>query len=141
MVDLSLGAGRNVSSPIFVGRENERASIQLLLDVARAGDSGLVLISGEAGVGKSRLVGEATRLATDCGMRVLVGHCVLLGAEGIPFAPLVEALRGLSRSVPRDVLDEILGPAQPLMARLLPRFEAAPELLGPAEQASQLLAL
>ena len=45
-------------------------------------------------------------------MRVLFGNCVQLGAEGLPFAPLVDALRVLSRSMDREELDRVLGPAR-----------------------------
>ena len=124
-------------SPVVVGRERERAELAALLAAARASETGLVLLSGEAGVGKTRLVDETVRLAAASGMRVLSGHCVQLGSEGLPFAPLVEALRDLTRSTGPDELAAILGPARRLMPRLAPTLGDAPE--GAPEQGAQLL--
>ena len=63
------------------------------LERAIAGEPTAVLVGGEAGVGKSRLVHELSRRAEEAGARVLVGGCVEVGGEGIPFGPLVEVLR------------------------------------------------
>ena len=124
-------------SPVVVGRARERAELAALLAAARASETGLVLLSGEAGVGKTRLVDEAARLATSSGMRVLSGHCVQLGSEGLPFAPLVEALRDLTRSTSPEELATILGPARRLLPRLMPALGEMAE--GAPEQGSQLL--
>ena len=61
---------------------------------------------------------------------MLTGQCVELGAEGLPLAPLVDALRTLARTMPPDVLAEVLGPAAPALSRLLP--ELAPLTAGGA---------
>ena len=55
--------------------------------------------SGEAGVGKSRLVGEATAHARRRGARVLVGQCLDLEEGGLPYAPIVDVLRTLDREL------------------------------------------
>ncbi len=110
-------------SPLFVGRRDELARLTDLLDRAVAGIPAVAVIGGEAGVGKSRLVGEVVAAADDLGMRVLVGNCVQLGAQGLPFAPLVDALRLLSRSMPRAEFDQMLGPARRPLLRLLPNLE------------------
>jgi hypothetical protein len=51
---------------------------------------------------------------------VLTGQCIQLGGEGLPLAPLVDALRTLARITPAGELEELLGPAGPGLARLLP---------------------
>ncbi|MCU1472083.1 helix-turn-helix transcriptional regulator [Amnibacterium sp.] len=126
-------------SPVLVGRARERAAIAATLESARNAETGLVLLSGEAGVGKTRLVDEAARLAEGAGMRVLSGHCVQLGAEGLPFAPLVEALRDLTRSTSPERLADLLGPARRLLPRLLPGLDQPAE--APPAEGSQLLEL
>ena len=85
-------------SPVLVGRQAEFAVLDGALERAIAGEPTAVLVGGEAGVGKSRLVHELSRRADEAGARVLVGGCVELGGEGIPFGPLVELLRTLASS-------------------------------------------
>lgn len=88
-----LGYGR-FETP-FVGRGAEIARLDEALGRARAGDPHAVLVAGEAGVGKTRLLTEATSLAADAGMTVLVGHCVDLGEVGLPYFPFTEMLRAV----------------------------------------------
>ena len=68
-------------------------------DAAVSGGPSLVLIAGEAGVGKSRLVSEAAARLQGDGWLVLEGGSVAVGEDGLPFGPLVEALRTLARTV------------------------------------------
>ena len=93
-----------VSSPVFVGRRNELAQLSAAFEAAVTERSSLVLLGGDAGVGKTRLLTEFLDRANADGARVLIGGCVELGSEGVPFAPVVEALRGLSRSLDRTWL-------------------------------------
>jgi len=136
--------GANVVSPVFIGRQDEMRSLARLLHHVQARDAAFALIGGEAGVGKTRLVRELSARAAADGFCVLTGQCVELGAEGLPLAPLVDALRTLARTMPPDVLAQVLGPAASGLSRLLP--ELAP--LTPAEspagedmQKAQLLEL
>jgi predicted ATPase/DNA-binding CsgD family transcriptional regulator len=85
-------AGRT-TSPIFIGRSSQLALAELVLDRVGEDDSGHLLISGEAGVGKTRFTRELTRLAIERSFRILRGGCVSLGGMGLPFAPISDALR------------------------------------------------
>jgi DNA-binding CsgD family transcriptional regulator len=114
---------RSMVSPVLVGRDTELAALTAALDSAIAGEPAVILLGGEAGVGKTRLVGEAAERARDAGARVLVGSCVELGGEGLPFTPLADALRSLMRDTPPERLDEFVGPARPELARLLPELD------------------
>ena len=87
-------------SPVLVGRQDEMARFMAAYDRACAGEPTVVVVAGEAGVGKSRFVREATERAAGSGARVLTGGCVELGGEGVPFVPVVEALRVLVRNTP-----------------------------------------
>lgn len=130
-------------SPVFIGREQELAALLAALDQARSAEPGLVLIGGEAGVGKTRLVAELTRRAREADVRVLSGQCVELGAEGLPLAPLVDALRTLGRSTPQPALNALLGPARRELSRLLPDLdpEGTDQPFRPPGEPSVLLEL
>ena len=110
----------SVVSPVFIGRREEIASVTALMGRAKVGEPAFALVGGEAGVGKTRLVSELAARASDAGFLVLTGQCVELGAEGLPLAPLVDALRALTRTMRPEALAEVLGPAGPGLARLLP---------------------
>lgn len=131
-----------VVSPRFVGRDGDLAALADALAVARGREPQAVIVGGEAGVGKTRLVEEAAAAARGAGARVLTGACVELGGEAMPLSPVVEALRSLARSVPPDALDELLGPARGELSRLVP--ELAPDGRPPAGEgarAAQLVEL
>ena len=83
-----------------------------------------VLIGGEAGVGKSRLVGESAARALASGAaRVLLGYCLELSAEGLPFAPFTGVLRELVRDLGADGVAALLPGGGALdLARLLPEL-------------------
>jgi predicted ATPase len=132
-----------MQSPVFVGRREEIASLTALLERATEAEPGFAIVAGEAGVGKTRLVTELAGRATDSGFTVLAGHCVELGAEGLPLAPLIDALRTLARISTPDELAEVLGPARRGLGRLLPELDpgGAAEPAPEGVQVSQLLEL
>jgi DNA-binding CsgD family transcriptional regulator/tetratricopeptide (TPR) repeat protein len=107
-------------SPVLVGRQAELESLAGSLEHVLAGGQATVLVGGEAGVGKSRLVQELIGRARGAGARVLAGGCVELGGGGIPFAPLVAMMRELAGEMPEEQLDEVLGPARTEIGRLVP---------------------
>jgi DNA-binding CsgD family transcriptional regulator len=129
-------------SPEFIGRRDEIASLTALMKRTEAGEPGVALVGGEAGVGKSRLVNEvAAHAARHSGFLVLTGQCVELGAEGLPLAPLVDALRTLRRGLKPETLTEVLGQAGTGLARLLPELGLVGSREDPPEglQKAQLL--
>jgi class 3 adenylate cyclase/tetratricopeptide (TPR) repeat protein len=77
-------------SPL-VGRGHELALLQGQLDRARQGAGQVVFVSGEAGIGKSRLILELRRRVAD--VRWLEGHCVSYGGNS-PYLPVVDLLKG-----------------------------------------------
>ncbi|MER5997111.1 AAA family ATPase [Nonomuraea angiospora] len=120
-------------SPRFVGRARELAALGDALVGARAGASSAVLVGGEAGVGKTRLIKEFTDRADDA--LVLVGGCLELGTEGLPFAPFTAVLRGLVRELGRDGVAALVpGGTTRGLARLLPEF-GEPDGDGPEARA------
>jgi len=117
-----------VSSPVFIGRAAELDRLCAALDRARARQPSFVLVAGEAGIGKTRLVTEFSIRARESGARVLVGGSLQVGATGLPYAPIVGALRPLLRSLPPERLDELLGAGRVELAHLVP--DLAPSEAG-----------
>ncbi|MGH3098217.1 MAG: helix-turn-helix transcriptional regulator [Streptosporangiales bacterium] len=110
-----------VTSPTLVGRAAELAVLDDALRAATAGESRVVLLGGEAGVGKTRLVEEFTGRATTTGVRVLSGGCLELGTDGLPYAPVTAALRQLVGDIgPQAVRAAV--PDAGVLARLLPEL-------------------
>jgi predicted ATPase len=125
-------AGRLVS-PTLIGRADELAALEAALDHAVAGTPIHQLVAGEAGVGKSRLVRETASLAAARGFRVLTGGCADLGEGGVPYGPIVEALRTLVRGLEPSAVDSIMGAARADLARLVPALGSAPDGATPTE--------
>ena len=110
------------SAARMVGRAGDLGALRALVDRLRGpGPGALVLVTGEAGVGKSRLVREVAAAAAAAGVTVLTGRAV---PAGEPYRPLVEALgSGLrDRAMPDD---DTLRPYLPVLAAVLPDAEAA----------------
>ncbi|HEU4896020.1 MAG TPA: AAA family ATPase, partial [Actinomycetota bacterium] len=115
-----------LTSPTFVGRTEELARLAAAGDRAAGGTPTVVLVGGEAGVGKTRLVGEVLAAARAAGTTVLAGGCVELGGEGVPFAPLIEGLRGFVRELDEPALTRLVpGQTRAELARLLPELSPA----------------
>jgi predicted ATPase/DNA-binding CsgD family transcriptional regulator len=128
--------GGRVASPTFVGRLEELQTLEAARVRAANGEPAVVLVGGEAGVGKTRLVAElAARWAAD-GVRVLHGGCVPVGDGALPYAPIVEALRTLLAEVGVEAVRELVGSSWPELARLLPTL-GEPDRTGPPGQAAQ----
>jgi predicted ATPase len=118
----------------LIGREKEWASLTGTWKAVRRGESRLVLIEGEAGVGKSRLAEEFLRwIVADGGGCVLRGHGYDVRA-GLPYEPVVEVLRdalgtpGLAGAAP-----EWLTEAARLLPELRQRFTNLPEASKPSD--------
>ena len=111
-----------ISAPL-VGRTDELAALRSALAAVRDGTPASVLIGGEAGVGKSRLLSEFTAAEQAAGTRVLTGGCLELGPDGLPFAPFTAVLRDLVRELGPDGLAGLLaGGTIRELARLLPEL-------------------
>ncbi|MDF2145737.1 LuxR family transcriptional regulator [Knoellia sp. p5-6-4] len=104
---------------LFVGRDDdcERLSRLLGLDPA-AGRTGMVVLSGDAGIGKTRLLTELTAHAREQGWLVLTGHCLGEVGSSLPYLPFTEMLGRLEATAP-DQVDAVIG-AHPHLARLFP---------------------
>ena len=109
-------------SPVFVGRKRQLAVLKDALASVGQAEPATILIGGEAGVGKTRLVGEFARRRPQAGL-VLAGGCVELGAAGLPFAPFTGMLRQLARDMGAAGVVELLpGRVSGELSRLVPEL-------------------
>src|SRR5581483_894303 len=93
----------SVVSPTLIGREEEAEALREAYERARLGHPATVLVSGEAGIGKSRLVAAAVA-EFDGDPLVLVGSCLELGTEAAPYVPFVAIVRSMARQLGPDRL-------------------------------------
>lgn len=119
---------------VMVGRERELASLLSGLDGAAARRGRLFLISGEPGVGKTRLADEVAAVADAKRMALLVGHCSEQD-EAVAYLPFVEILESfVDRPSNADTLRTALGEQAPELARLQPKLNnILPELPPPLD--------
>ena len=101
-------------TPRLLGRDEELRVLDETLDATAQGTPHTVLIGGDAGIGKTTLVGEVQRRALDLGFSVAVGHCLDL-ETGVSFAPVLEAVQALVTEI--EDLEE--RPSARRMRRLL----------------------
>jgi tetratricopeptide (TPR) repeat protein len=106
-------------SQVFVGRERELAALTAGLDDALTGRGALFLVSGEPGIGKSRLTDELAARSRAREARVLWGRCWEAG--GAPaYWPWVQSLRSYVRDLDAEALRSQIGRGAPHLAQLVP---------------------
>jgi len=118
----------------MVGREHELTSLLSGLEEAPSRHGRLFLISGEPGVGKTRMADEVAAAADAKQMAILVGHCSEHD-EAVAYLPFVEILEDFIDHEPNpDVLRAALGDQAPELARLIPKLKnILPELPPPLD--------
>jgi DNA-binding CsgD family transcriptional regulator/tetratricopeptide (TPR) repeat protein len=126
------GVARRVSSPVLVGRAAEVARLNAALERAAAGRPAILVVAGEAGVGKTRLVAGLLGRAGERGAVALSGGCLDVGEGVLAYAPMVEALRPLVGVLDPGELERVLGGARGELARLVPEL-GSPDGGRPAE--------
>jgi DNA-binding CsgD family transcriptional regulator len=110
-------------TPVFVGRREEIRQLDATLTAVQAGAGRCVLVSGEAGIGKSRLLAEIRDRAAGMGFTPLAGRCFEQD-RSFPYAPLIDMLRPfLAQGAVADRLDA-LGPLAAELVKLLPELAA-----------------
>ena len=128
----------------LVGREQEIAFLRQRVDAALRGEGSLVLLSGEAGIGKSRLAAEVRPYARGRGFLWLEGRYVKEG--NFPFQAWVEAVRSYLRIAKPATLTNVLLPHGAELARLVPEvaerlgWMPSPPAIGPQEERTRLYA-
>jgi len=114
---------RRVASPRFVGRRSEAASLEDALAAAREQRPSIVLVAGEAGVGKTRLMREVAATVRAEGALALRGECVELSGGEFPYAPVVGALRDAGWEVLSEAVESLAPEGRAELGRLVPEIE------------------
>ena len=88
---MALLPNKQIFCPVLIGHEGELTALQALIEQAKRGEGQVALISGEAGIGKSRLVAEAKAYAASQGFIPLQGNC-FQADRAFPYAPFLDLL-------------------------------------------------
>jgi DNA-binding NarL/FixJ family response regulator len=132
-----------IVSPVLVGRDAHVAALRQCVDHLVRGSGQAVLIAGEAGIGKSRLLAASVVEAEARGVRALVGHC-FEPDRSLPYAPILDLLRTFLLHRPAEA-EVVLGEIAPELIGLIPemgrRFPGItpPPSLGPDHDQRRLL--
>ncbi|MFS8498439.1 MAG: AAA family ATPase [Micromonosporaceae bacterium] len=124
MVDDEVPESR-VVAPALVGREEELGR----LAAAVSSPPSVVVVEGEAGIGKTRLVTELARRPEMAGRRLLTGRCHRM-RESFPLGPVIEAVRGLGDDLARVRLSAVVGALRPLLPEVAHLLPPTPEPLS-----------
>ncbi len=112
---------RRLWSDRFVGRERQLERIAVGLQSAADGKPNAIVLSGTAGLGLTRLLGETRRRIEALAEPFAAVHGVALPAtSGVPYAPVTAALERLLAPLPDETLAELVGPTGDAIARLVP---------------------
>jgi class 3 adenylate cyclase len=127
-----------VLSPVLVGRDSELSTLEDSLLSTLRGDGGVVIVGGEAGMGKTRLVNALAARARTLGCMVLAGGCS--EAElSLPYLPFLEAIGNYLVKTDAPELAKRLGPAADELAQLFPQLGRLSQWAGEATQAKMRL--
>jgi len=105
----------------LVARTQEMRRLRAAFARAGRGEAGAVLLSGDAGVGKTRLLTALAEYATAQGALVLTGRCIDVRDGGLPYLPFAEALAPLATSSDQEVAGAVR--SRPPLGRLLPQTQ------------------
>src|ERR671912_676141 len=130
-------AGPGFVNTRFVGRRAESERLTTLLDVQPGQPTGTraLLLDGDAGVGKTRLLGELADTARNRRWTVAVGHCLDFGDSALPYLPFSEVVGRLIDELPRETVGQVLQ-AYPAVERLQPGRRLLPVSNGDHRDAS-----
>src|SRR6516162_4044397 len=118
----------SVVCPILVGRNAELSALQECLEAAARGNGGAVLLSGEAGIGKSRLSAELRQVAETHDFQLLAGQCFPTDRT-CPYAPLLDLVATFLAPLSPAQIKTVLGPSARALVPLLPeQLQHLPEL-------------
>src|SRR6266487_4809412 len=114
--------------PTLIGRKAELAALQECIEAAARRQGGIALLSGEAGIGKSRLMAELQRPAEALGFQLLSGQCFPTD-RSCPYAPLLDLLCAFMAPLSSAQIATALGASAHALVPLLPeQVQQLPEI-------------
>src|SRR5690349_10246232 len=116
---MSITFERPVLCPIMVGRTSHLDLLRQHIEETRHGHGWTILLTGEAGIGKSRLIAEAMSQAN--GLTILQGNC-FESDRTLPYAPILDLLRTFITSHSAEVLNPFIPELLKLLPELATRF-------------------
>ena len=125
---------KSVLCPVLIGRQNDLQRLDRLIMQSQTGKGQIALISGEAGIGKSRLVREAKGRAPQ-GTVILEGHCFQTDST-LPYAPLLDLFRNYFETHSREEIARAAEASAPHLVKLFPELIVALPNLAPFETPS-----
>jgi len=111
---------KSVLCPVIIGRQNQLQLLDRLMRQWQAGNGQIALISGEAGIGKSRLVREAKGRAPQ-GTVILEGYCFQTGSI-LPYAPLLDLFRNFFGAHSHEEIARALEASAPHLVKIFPEW-------------------
>jgi DNA-binding CsgD family transcriptional regulator/tetratricopeptide (TPR) repeat protein len=127
-----------IASPTFVGRAAELAALDEALDSAAQGHTTTVLIGGDAGVGKSRLLNTWNERARERGARIAAGSCLDLGESGPAYVAIVQALRELLGPLKPEAVDALVRSDRSTLALIIPELVVDTAAFGEGQRSSPI---
>ena len=115
-----------LNCPSSIGREAPLQALLERLDSAVHGQGKVLLLGGDAGIGKSRLVRDLKSEAQTRMVRVIEGRCTSTESS-VPYAPLMDALRFRIAKGEGEAVAKMLGPLRAVLAPLFPQLEGTPD--------------
>src|SRR5437016_5988584 len=118
---MALLAESSIVCPVLIGRVAQLDGLDRRIALTREGHGQTVLITGQAGIGKSRLLAEAQARAVQQGFAIVQGRC-FAPDRALPYAPLVGLLRAFLVASPLNAIADVLGPGVVELIKLLPEL-------------------
>ncbi len=139
---MALARNKPIVCPVLIGRAADLTALYVLVDQAKRGEGQVALISGEAGIGKSRLVAEAKAYAASQGFIPLQGNCFQTDSA-FPYAPFLDLLRSYFSSSSLVTGHHDLAPFAQELSQFLPDVTplVVPSAPDPQQEKRRLFAL
>ncbi len=116
-----ISANSPLLCPIVIGRMRQLEIIQDAIARVKAGTGQIISLAGDAGIGKSRLVSEIRRAGDEQNWQILQGNCLEV-IRMLPYAPLIDLLRGGVNNLSTAEISHLLGPGVADLIKLLPEL-------------------